>query len=196
MALQSWVSLHGSDPDSLCRHHQAGQLWAKGPGADNNWYAIEVDPTTGQIPVTFSGAAAPVDFGPTTAAPRQAAVIGNTTGLADFGSGNFSAQTLRVVIAANNPPIPISVSGGALDFGASAAAQRSAALLGNPTGLASFGAGATGAQTLRVVLPTDQTPIPTKGIVSERQRSAGDGDGYGSHCQCLGNYQFNKPHRR
>ncbi len=37
---------------------------------------------------------------------------------------------------------------------------RTAAQIGNATGAASFGAGTTGAQTLRVVLPTDQTAIP------------------------------------
>ena len=37
---------------------------------------------------------------------------------------------------------------------------RSAAQIGHATGAASFGAGTTGAQVLRVVLPTDQTAIP------------------------------------
>lgn len=46
------------------------------------------------------------------------------------------------------------------DYGASAGAIRVAAQIGNTTGAASFGAGTTGAQTLRVVLPTDQTSIP------------------------------------
>jgi hypothetical protein len=37
---------------------------------------------------------------------------------------------------------------------------RTAAQIGNATGAANFGAGTTTAQTLRVVLPTDQTAIP------------------------------------
>lgn len=37
---------------------------------------------------------------------------------------------------------------------------RTAAQIGNATGAANFGAGSTSAQTLRVVLPTDQTAIP------------------------------------
>ncbi len=37
---------------------------------------------------------------------------------------------------------------------------RTGAQIGNATGAASFGAGTTGAQVLRVVLPTDQTAIP------------------------------------
>lgn len=46
------------------------------------------------------------------------------------------------------------------DFGVSTAALRTAAQVGNATGAASFNAGTTTAQTLRVVLPTDQTSIP------------------------------------
>jgi hypothetical protein len=46
------------------------------------------------------------------------------------------------------------------DFGASTGAVRVAALLGNASGAAAFGAGTTNAQTLRVVFPTDQTAIP------------------------------------
>ena len=41
-----------------------------------------------------------------------------------------------------------------------AATLRTAAQIGNATGAADFGAGATSAQTLRVVLPTDQSAIP------------------------------------
>jgi len=48
----------------------------------------------------------------------------------------------------------------ALDFGASTGAVRTVAQLGNATGAAAFNAGTTTAQTLRVVLPTDQTSIP------------------------------------
>jgi len=40
------------------------------------------------------------------------------------------------------------------------------ALLGNAAGLADFGAGITTAQTLRVVLPTDQTAIPVTGTIT------------------------------
>lgn len=38
---------------------------------------------------------------------------------------------------------------------------RTASQIGNATGAAAFGAGTTGAQVLRVVLPTDQTAIPS-----------------------------------
>lgn len=46
------------------------------------------------------------------------------------------------------------------DFGASSGAVRVAAQLGNATGSAAFGAGATNAQTVRTVIATDQTSIP------------------------------------
>lgn len=50
--------------------------------------------------------------------------------------------------------------GAAFDYGVSSAAIRTASQVGNASGAAAFGAGATSAQTLRVVLPTDQTAIP------------------------------------
>lgn len=46
------------------------------------------------------------------------------------------------------------------NFGAATGAIRTASLIGNVSGLADFGAGATSAQSLRVVLPTDQSAIP------------------------------------
>lgn len=48
----------------------------------------------------------------------------------------------------------------ALNYGVATGALRVAAQVGNATGVADFNAGTTGAQTLRVVLPTDQTAIP------------------------------------
>lgn len=50
--------------------------------------------------------------------------------------------------------------GGTLDYGVSSLALRTAAQIGNASGAAAFGAGATSSQTLRVVLPTDQSAIP------------------------------------
>jgi hypothetical protein len=48
----------------------------------------------------------------------------------------------------------------ALNYGVATGALRVASQIGNTTGAAAFGAGTTNAQTLRVVLPTDQTAIP------------------------------------
>lgn len=47
------------------------------------------------------------------------------------------------------------------NYGSATGAVRTAAQVGNATGLADFNAGTTSAQTLRVVLPTDQTAIPS-----------------------------------
>ena len=49
---------------------------------------------------------------------------------------------------------------GTNDYGVSADALRTAAQIGNTTGAADFNAGTTSGQTLRVVLPTDQSAIP------------------------------------
>lgn len=59
-------------------------------------------------------------------------------------------------IAISNFPISVDTSYGAVG----ASTLRSAAQIGNATGAAAFGAGATTAQVLRVVLPTDQSSIP------------------------------------
>lgn len=80
----------------------------------------------------------------------------------DTGAGPTTVNTLRTVIVTDQTVIPVSISGGALDFGASAAAMRVAALLGNPTGLASFGTGASSAQTLRTVLSSDSSVAVTQ----------------------------------
>lgn len=48
------------------------------------------------------------------------------------------------------------------NFGAETSAVRTAAQIGNASGSADFGSGTASAQTLRVVLPTDQSPIATK----------------------------------
>jgi hypothetical protein len=60
----------------------------------------------------------------------------------------------------NSGSITVTIGTVAQDFGVSTTALRTAALIGNSSGAAAFGAGTTTAQTLRVVLPTDQTVIP------------------------------------
>lgn len=47
-----------------------------------------------------------LDFGASTGAIRAASQVGNATGAADFGSGNLSAQTLRAVLATDQPAVP------------------------------------------------------------------------------------------
>lgn len=90
---------------------------------------------------------------------RTASQIGNATGAADFGAGATSGQTLRTV----------SNQGGTWSVGLTedhnygaitGNSLRVASQIGNASGAADFGAGATSGQTLRVVLPTDQSAIP------------------------------------
>lgn len=65
---------------------------------------------------------------------------------------------------ASSIPVPVYITGGSsagtLDFGASSAASRVAALLGNATGVADFNAGNASAQTIRTVIATDQSALP------------------------------------
>ena len=66
-----------------------------------------------------------------------------------------------------------SIDGKLIDnFGIAAAALRTASLIGNAAGIADFGAGLTSAQTLRVVLPTDQSAIPVTGPLTDAQLRA------------------------
>lgn len=46
------------------------------------------------------------DFGVLTGAVRVASQVGNASGAADFGTGNASAQTIRVVIVSDQPAFP------------------------------------------------------------------------------------------
>ena len=84
---------------------------------------------------------------------RTASQIGNATGAADFNAGATGAQTLRVT--ANQGTSPWVISGAVTlpydtNYGtAGATTLRTAAQIGNATGAANFGAGATSAQTLR-----------------------------------------------
>lgn len=104
---------------------------------------------------------------------RTAAQIGNATGAADFNTGVITSQTLRVVLPTDQTAIPVTQSGvwsiivsnfpATVDtnYGVVGANTiRTASQIGNATGAADFDAGITTAQTLRVVLPTDQSDIP------------------------------------
>lgn len=74
------------------------------------------------------------------------------------------ANSAPVVIASNQSSIPISNLPTTVDtnYGTvGASTVRTASEIGNSTGAAAFNAGTTSAQTIRVVLPTDQTGINT-----------------------------------
>lgn len=103
----TYVTAHPAE----ARKGPFAELLARGTGT-NDMYVMEVDPTTGAIPVSGSFAFTPnvSDFGVTTNALRTASVIGNTTGQAAFGTGTRSAQTLRVTVATDDV-VPAAQSG-------------------------------------------------------------------------------------
>ncbi len=182
---------------------QTVALFMKGQGVDN-YYALEVDQTTGAIPVSGSFTLAlDKNYGVVGANTlRTAAQIGNATGAALFGAGSAGPQVLRVTVVDDQATIPVEVEnlpttvdvntgsptsstirtvissrseaaatplatrlsdGSAFlgsDFGAATGALRVASILGNATAVADFGSGVLSAQTLRVVLATDQPTVP------------------------------------
>lgn len=75
--------------------------------------------------------------------------ITNVTGTISLPTGASTEATLSALNA--------KVTNG---YGPASAAVRMASQIGNTTGAADYGAGTTDAQTLRVVLPTDQTAVP------------------------------------
>jgi len=81
-------------------------------------YFVEVDPTTGELPVsaTVSLSFDDTDFGATTNSQRVAAVLGNSTAEAAFGTGARSAQTLRVTVATDDD-VPVSINAGTNNIG-------------------------------------------------------------------------------
>lgn len=96
--------------------------------------------------------------------------ISSTTGALDVnitggGGANGSVSPTGSPVPADATFIGMEDGAGDLaalvaNYGAASGALRVAAQLGNASAVADFGAGATSAQTLRVVLPTDQTAIP------------------------------------
>lgn len=88
----------------------------------------------------------------------------DTTQKLATGSNDYITAT---AVSGNKRALDVNVAAGSIslgtvaqDYGVSSLALRVAAQLGNASGAAAFGAGATSSQTLRVVLPTDQTAIP------------------------------------
>lgn len=80
---------------------------------------------------------------------------------------------IDTVTPANSTPLPVRlydhnglVLSLANDYGASTEAIRTASQIGNATGAADFDSGNTTAQTLRVVVADDQSPIATKSPIN------------------------------
>lgn len=100
------------------------------------------------------------NYGVATGAVRTASQIGNAAGVADFGAGNVTAQTLRVqpsndavmaILSSNYTVYGEGFGGGP---GPGTVMLSTASHIGNSTGAADFNSGAAGAQTLRTVLAT------------------------------------------
>lgn len=121
------------------------QLMARGSGT-NDMYVIEVDPTTGAIPVSanINNPSVGSLFSPI---PGSATLIGALDDNGDLVPFRVnSSGELQVTL----PP-----ASSVTNFGAPNSAQRVAAVIGNATGAAAFGSGTVSAQTQRVTIATD-----------------------------------------
>ena len=98
-ALTAWSALAAATKTSV----QNFMLLCKGQGTDTV-YAVEVDQTTGLIPVSaVVSFSSDYNYGVVGANTlRTASQIGNATGAAAFGTGARSAQTLRVTVATDD----------------------------------------------------------------------------------------------
>lgn len=107
VALAGALTPIGSLPASM--RQQVTGLYVKGASV-NTWYALEVDPTTGNLPISFGGDQNYGVVGANTL--RVASQIGNATGAADFGHGAVSAQTLRTVSVLSNGTAALATGAG------------------------------------------------------------------------------------
>ena len=127
--------------------------------------------TTGQTGSLVMGAV-------TTAAPSYTTGQTDPLSLTTAGALRVDGSGVTQPISAASLPLPTNASTSALqttgntslasidgklvdNYGVATGALRTASQVGNVAGPADFNAGTTTAQTLRVVLPTDQTAIPT-----------------------------------
>jgi hypothetical protein len=128
------------------------QLMARGSGT-NDMYVMEVDPTTGALPVAGTIITTNPSVGPTgDPVPAEANYIAGINPSGDLQGVAVEADGSLNVNATFSDDKNYGVVG--------ANTIRTAAQIGNATGAAAFNAGATSAQTLRVVVANDQTAIP------------------------------------
>lgn len=137
-------------------------------------FAVVIASDQSAIPVSGTVTASNPSVGATGAAvPASGTYIagknqaGNLIGLNLDASGNLNALPLPTGASTSaNQATEIaslaSIDGKLVDnFGTASAGLRSAAQIGNATGAADFNAGNKGTQTLRVVIATDQSSLPT-----------------------------------
>ena len=110
-------------------------------------------------------------FGASTGATRTAAQVGNATGSADFGAGNSSAQTLRVVVATNQTAVPISQASNTGAFSQTTNLINSAQTIAAPLNAVGFKIQAPSTNTENVSFSVGSTATMTAGILMEPGRS-------------------------
>lgn len=161
-------------------------VWSVGRTWDLNFATDQVDITgssvtalQGTSPWVISGTVAATQSGAWTTgrtwdlsfAADQVDATGSSVSVSNFPATQSVTQgtspwVVSGTVTANQGTSPWVVSGTVVsgddhNYGVvGATTLRTAAQIGNATGAANFNAGTTSAQTLRVVLPTDQTSIP------------------------------------
>lgn len=160
-------------------------IWGLTTGGGGGYVAVKVNPsgaltvdstvtstvglTDAQLratPVPVSATSLPLPTNAATSAP-EGSVSGGTAGTkSDLAGGIYNSvaptltngQQAALQLDANGNLKVASSSSGALDYGVSTAASRTAAQVGNASGAADFGAGNSSAQTLRTVIAANQAP--------------------------------------
>lgn len=99
--LDTWPDWVTAEP-FVSKQVPAAAMVARGIGTDE-YYLLEVDPTTGGLPISLANDTNYGTVGANTL--RTGAQIGNATGGADFGSGVRGAQTLRVTVSTDDSVI-------------------------------------------------------------------------------------------
>lgn len=155
MALTAWAAYVAAAPAKANSCTQT-LLVAKGIGT-TEVYMLEIDPVTGQLPVSLSSV---VDFGASATALRTASLVGNATGAALFGAGAVGAQVLRTTPASDSPHL--------LATRHEAAATPLSFRPSDGTNFAAFGAGAVGA-TVQRTTPASDSPH----LLATRHEAAG-----------------------
>lgn len=132
-----------------------GTLVLEGSNDGTNYVTIQVLPSTTFIfasSITANGVYLANTNGYQSLRLRSSLWTSGTATYNVYGSDSTSIVYSNVL----NLPSTVDTNYGVV----SASTLRTASHIGNSTGAAAFGAGTTSVQTLRVVLPTDQTTIP------------------------------------
>ena len=174
--LQTWPDWVATAP-YIAKQVPPNAMIVRGTGTDS-YYVLEVNPTTGEIPVSIATGIT-IDYsGPTgSAVPANAAFVAgrDSGGLLRGLTTDTTGALLPKIVGSNNEVFrqgsgstvtsSMNVHVGGIEnvgnnYGATTTSLRTASQIGNATGSADFGAGNSSAQTLRTVIATDQAAIP------------------------------------